>query len=1386
MRNTNQASRSNSPRRTSIFAIAVVWLIATTGIIHLSSAYAIENWADAKLPVQEGLELWLDASRATGDQPVSTDAHLKQWLDASGKGRHLVQVTATAQPTQVKVDATAVIRFDGVDDHLRAVKQGAELKSFTLIIVAAPRFNMGAFPGLMAMNAAGQRDYTSGLTIDLGPTSTAKFSFLNIEGSGFGSAKNLRTSETPFGRLQTLVVSSEGGDKPVRLAVDDQAEGERERAGDALSLDEITIGARFYNIDLGSPQVTGFSRVDIAEVLLFNRALPAGETEAVRKYLEAKYAGIKNSLPADGESGSELLVSVQNPPAVQMFAPGFSVRELPIELTNINNLKYRADGTLVALAYDGKVWLLRDTNGDGLEDKVDLFWDNSIGLRSTIGMDLTPLNYERGNGLFVVGKTQCILIVDTDGDERADNVIEVAGGWKESFHAVDGLGVAFDKRDGSIYFGRGTYNFADPLVRDDQGVSKYSMTDESAAIIRVSPDFKSREMMCTGIRFPVGLRINREGDLFATDQEGATWVPNGNPFDELLHIQKGRHYGFPARHPKYLPNVIDEPSTFDYDPQHQCTCGFTFNEPVADAGPTFGPDMWRGDAIVTGYSRGKLYKTKLVKTSVGYVAATQLLASLRTLPVDACISPAGDLLVACHSGGPDWGSGPTGKGKLFKVTYTDRERPQPVFVCPSGARELRIEFDRPVDPALLRDVLAESRLTGGRYVRAGDRFESLWPGYAAVQRQKMTPRYDVPLRSVQLSPDRRTLLLATDSLSRSSHYALMLPGMGRSEDDSVSDGALPQQPEIDLAFDLSGCEATWRPADGGSTWTGWLPHWNLQVSKALTTGSATHDALWAAMARPGELVLRGQFDLTDMLRPAVQPGSKLDYEYPPEIVTVSFQSNAPMELTVPKASTNSVTSGNSVSFTLPTEHEKMVPVELRIASDAGSPTLTLDWTTAEDDRPRPLSLRRLLLPWAETSEKGGAESALQAAIPELAGGSWARGRKEFFGEKAACAKCHTIHGRGGNIGPDLSNLIHRDYASVFRDITQPSFAINPDHLTYSVVLGDGRVMAGVIHSSGSKLSVSDTNGKTLEVDRSEVESMAPSPVSTMPEGIVNQIGTERMRDLMTYLLTPPPQMPHDNPAPPPKPRTVAEVKEVLAGAPEPPSTTRPISIVLVAGEKDHGPGEHDYPAWQKVWSELLAAADGVEVSTAWEWPTQEQLDEADVLAFYQRGDWTTDRAVAIDNVLARGGGLVYLHWAVDGRGEEMGHEFAKRIGLAAGAPISYRHGKEVLTFNSATNHPIIRNFDTLELHDESYWKLTGVVPSKALLATAVEEGAPQPQVWTAEPSNGRVFVSIPGHYSWTFDDPLFRLLLLRGIAWAAKEPVDRFNDLVWPGANVAK
>src|SRR5687768_18535997 len=81
---------------------------------------------------------------------------------------------------------------------------------------------------------------------------------------------------------------------------------------------------------------------------------------------------------------------------------------------------------------------------------------------------------------------------------------------------------------------------------------------------------------------------------------------------------------------------------------------------------------------------------------------------------------------------------------------------------------------------------------------------------------------------------------------------------------------------------------------------------------------------------------------------------------------------------------------------------------------------------------------------------------------------------------------------------------------------------------------------------------------------------------------------------------PPAAMPRDAKEPRPAPRAKAEVDAVLAGAPNPPEKTRPIKLVLAAGKKDHGKGEHDYPAWQKAWGELFKHAKDVETSTAWE------------------------------------------------------------------------------------------------------------------------------------------------------------------------------------------
>ena len=1110
----------NRLRGVSVSALVLATAVGTSA----RGQTTLESWADPGLKVTRGLTAWYDADRipaaraAHKQSETRTGTRLDHWYDGSGHHRDLVQSRPDAQPTY----HNGGVRFDGQSHHFIAQTPGTSYQAVTVFVVATPFSNFGGFPGFLAMSRKGENDYNSGLNLDMGAVGTSRLSALNLEGAGFPGMVNLMddspAAASGFGVVRVMCITSKVDHGGTKLYLDGKLTGARDRDNRPIGADQLTVGGRWYNNAGGPPFASGFLDGDILQLLIYDRVLDESEREEVERYLAARIgrAGNEHVTRARGPAAGKALVTVPNPPPVQMLVPGFSARELPVALRNVNNVKYRGDGKLVALGYNGNIYLLSDPKRTGVEDTVERFWENQGSVRSPIGMALTPENYPMGKGVFVASKGKVSLIVDTNHDDKADKEIVVAQGWQEIRQSVDALGVALDK-EGNIYFGLGVEDYSNAYLFDESGRSQFDIKTDHGTIQKVSPDFRSREAIATGIRFPVALAFNRLGDLFATDQEGATWLPNGNPFDELLHIQQGRHYGFPPRHPKHLPDVIDEPSVFDYAPQHQSTCGLNFNDPV-NGGPIFGPSFWDGDALITGYSRGKLYRTKLARTAAGYVAQNQILASLNMLTADACVSPSGDLVVAVHSGAPDWGNGPTGAGKLYKIIYEDKNTPQPVLAWATGPQEVAIAFDRPLDPARLRDLSRNVAIEYGKAVRPGDRFEAMRPGYEVVRRQMMLPRFELPILSAQVSADRRTVLLATAPHLEASSYAITLRG-------PIRPGAargLPQEDAIDLGYELTGVEAAWRAASGNASWTGWLPHLDLAVAKSFTASSLPHDPLWTLLSQPGRLTLRTKLDLWQAIRPAIQPGSTVDVPLPEEVVSLTIAASRPFEVTGPSGRVvgTSKDSRYRARFTVTPKAGEPVPIEL--ALETGPETvLEVSFSTGEDGRLRALPLRRILLPWASMSSTGRAEPSEEREIPELKGGDWARGRAVFFGEQAKCATCHQMRGRGGAIGPVLTNLVHRDYLSVMRDIHTPSVAINPDFVSYAVALKDGRVMQGTLRSDGETLIVSDTAGKEVKISRGEVDMTSPLVTSIMPEGLDTALGADKVRDLLTFLLTDP-------------------------------------------------------------------------------------------------------------------------------------------------------------------------------------------------------------------------------------------------------------------------
>lgn len=1095
---------------------------------------------------------------------------------------------------------------------------------------------------------------------------------------------------------------------------------------------------------------------------------------------------------------------------VHMLVPGFAVEKLPLELTNLNNLRYRHDGVLVALGYNGNVWLLRDTNADGLEDTATLYWDNKGRLRGPIGLVVTPPGYSHGSGVIVASKGKLSMLADTDGDDIADTEKIIASGWREISPRVDAVGVAMAP-DGTLYFAIGCADYANGHQVNKQGVSEYDLGSERGTIQKVSPDWSKRETVCTGVRFPVSMDWTDEGQLITSEQEGATWLPNGNPFDELLHIVEGKHYGFPPRHPKYLPNVVNEPAVFEYAPQHQSTCGLFFNRSVC-GGPTFGPSNWAGNVFVCGESRGQIFRTELLPSEHGYVARNQTIARLNKLTIDCTVTPDGSLLIATHSGPPDWGTGPEGAGTIYKILYVDKQAAQPTQIFALGPTEICIALDRPLQPETLRRINKQVEVIGGKYVEAGDAFTTLVPPYAAVVAQIKAAREKVAVLSVATSPDLRNLLITTEALRSDWQYVVRLPSTHSANNNN------PAEP-LELALDLSGVYArlSSKVADNYKTVSEIvLPHMDLHLARRLTKGSSLHDAFWKAMENSDRLQLTTRFDVSHCLEPPVQPGSTLDYEPLVEQVDLVVQSDR----TIATAFSESLLSHSDGHWKSVATHRSNETAPIAIDFGVGSKSeleLTAFYRPELDGVARAIQLKRFRLDKADPLkpfiDAGSVDRAADAFsienplpkskqfelprfrsttyISEGEQPNWLRGRNLFYGEKATCSKCHSMTTGGSMIGPSLANTPSRDVVALVRDIVNPSAMINPDHLGFICLTKDGTTITGtLLEQSDTQIVLGTLTGDKVNVPVADIEELKLSKQSAMPSDYANRLTAAEVMDIVAFLITKPiePATYVRKDVPPPRTKREWEKFYQSTAKPSAESSTdhKRLRIALVSGPKDHGPDEHDYPLFQKRWSYLLSLDNRVDISVYNDWPEDSVFSgpqRAELMVFNSANPgWDSSKAKLLDEYLASGGGLAFVHFALNGR--KSPEALAQRIGLACDVPkVRYRHGPLNLKWQQP-EHPILKGLPELNLEDESYWNLTGDRAQLQVLATQDEDGQTHPQIWTIEHGRGRVFSTIVGHYSWSFDDPLYRALLLRGMAWAAQRDVDTLLPLATIGARI--
>jgi putative heme-binding domain-containing protein len=157
--------------------------------------------------------------------------------------------------------------------------------------------------------------------------------------------------------------------------------------------------------------------------------------------------------------------------------------------------------------------------------------------------------------------------------------------------------------------------------------------------------------------------------------------------------------------------------------------------------------------------------------------------------------------------------------------------------------------------------------------------------------------------------------------------------------------------------------------------------------------------------------------------------------------------------------------------------------------------------------------------WNTLKQSSAAKEARVAQVRKLisTGKGDAEAGHAIF--KATCAACHTLNREGGKIGPDLSGYERDNLDFMLPAIVDPSLAIREEFTSFTVQTRDGQTLMGFIDAqTPQSVTIRDLNGQKLVLSRADLKSLTASPTSLMPEGLLDALSEQQVRDLFAYLV----------------------------------------------------------------------------------------------------------------------------------------------------------------------------------------------------------------------------------------------------------------------------